>query len=186
MIDFTRFAFVLLAGSLAVGCGSSANGPGNSAFFAPPAPAGGAAPNQPGANNPAPTGVIIGLDDVSGTGAVTVPVSMLANGNPAPSTIQFDVSYDASRLSVTDVQVTGAATAAGKQVSIADNPGQGSLRVIIFGLNNSAIADGQLAAIQFQATGSGQVPLSLSKLVLADPQAAALSADARPGSVTIP
>jgi len=106
-----------------------------------------------------------------GTLDVVVPVTLSSEPSSEVSGVNFDLLYDSSRLSVGGVTIGAAASAAGKSLS-SSQPSPGTVRVIVFGLNQEAIADGILADIHFNvlpAAAPGQSALTLSAASASDP-----------------
>jgi hypothetical protein len=103
------------------------------------------------------------------------------------SGIETDVEFDPAVLQLKSVSVGAAASDAGKKVSsnILDS---GIVRVIVTGLNQDAIGDGDVAVISFSVladAAAGVFPVTLSDPRLVSPTGAEVSVEAVAGSVTV-
>lgn len=133
-----------LALALLVGCGS--NGGSSQPVFTPP-----------------PASLSATVNNVTGTGDITVPVTFkAANVTDPVAAVQFDVAYDNTKLELRDVTAGAVATAGAKTTSFQVKTN--SARVLVFGLNKNAIADGVIANLVFRfrpgVTGSQNITIS--------------------------
>lgn len=122
-----------------------------------------------------------------GASGVAVSISLNSQTGPGVVGVNFDVGYDTSRLTVDGVSIGSAASAAGKSLSWSE-PTSGTLRIIVFGLNQNAIADGAIAVISFsvRSTASpGTFALPLSNAVAVDPDGGSVALTLNPGSFTV-
>ncbi len=118
---------------------------------------------------------------------VTLAVTLACGAAEQVAGLQFDLQYDASALSIRATEAGTVATAAGKLVS-ANALGSGRHRVIIAGLNQTGLANGELLRIRFgvsTSAASGRYPLSLSGVVLSDPAGKRLPGDVAVGDVVV-
>lgn len=100
------------------------------------------------------------------------------------SSLQFDVVLS-SGMSVTSVSPGLASQAAGK--SVQGNPVQVGHRILIFGLNQTAIPSGPVVILRINTGGNvGKRPISLTTLSASSPSGGAVPITGKSGSVTIP
>jgi hypothetical protein len=122
-----------------------------------------------------------------GQRGVSVPVSLSSGVAEEVSAGQFDISFSSAVVSVWDVTAGAAATSASKDVNFSTiEPGR--IRVIFAGLNQNVIADGVIANVLFDiASGAsgGEQPLTLSGVLLSDPNGIAVPSAAVSGSIDI-
>jgi hypothetical protein len=139
-------------------------------------------PNQAPSNR-----VEISIGSVVGNGQVVVPVSLQSFGQANASSLQFDLSYDTSRLQLIDARPSAAASAAGKDVSVHNSSNQQKSRVLMFGLDDLDIPAGDIIELVFNAgPATGSSSLSPSKVIGCAGDAALVTTSAVGGSVTIP
>lgn len=113
-----------------------------------------------------------------GDTGVSVPVSLVSSDVIA--SLDFNVGYDSKSFAVAGVVIGEAAEAAGKQV-VYSEPEEGTVKIVIFGLNQTTIKSGALVDVQFDVLETavrGEKPLTLSDYTAADAQA-------RPVNLTI-
>ena len=104
----------------------------------------------------------------------------------ALSALQFDLQYDQNILAVS-VAAGDAAVAAGKVLTTVVLP-TGNLRVVIFGFNQTVIADGNLADLRIQVSASaspGPYTLRCVNIIAVTPAGEPFSVDAREGNVVV-
>jgi len=89
---------------------------------------------------------IVLQDPVVGEDYVSIPVTITTDGADQPASLQFDVTYDAANFAVLDVQVGDAAAQAGKSAVFNDS-GNGTVTVLVAGLNQNVITDGVVANV---------------------------------------
>lgn len=101
--------------------------------------------------------------------AFTIPIS-IATGTTGVAGLQFDMPLPAN-MSTSTVVAGSAATAAGKGVQA--NVVAGALRVLVTGVNQNVIGQGQVALITFQTAPGigtqGSLTLPLTNVVATDP-----------------
>jgi len=103
--------------------------------------------------------LVIGPGTAGHNFRAVVPVELSA-GESQPSTLLFDLDYDADQLTVVDVTAGDAAKAADKMVAygISDS---NRLRVMVVALNRNVLSDGVLAQVTFAPSLPGlAVPLA--------------------------
>jgi len=132
------------------------------------------------------TGSLIALGHTAGLkgASVDVPVMFVAGkGNIAA--LQFDVLLPTGVTFVSAV-IGPAGTTAGK--SVATNPVTGGVRVIVFGLNQTLISNGELAVLTLQigtSVASGHISLGITNVVGSDPNGVDVSVTASTGTVKV-
>lgn len=122
-----------------------------------------------------------------GSMGVVVPITLETAIGESVAALNFDLQYDDAILSVADVTLGAAAQAADKLI-ISGLPITGTVRVIIYGVNQNAIGDGVVANIVFDVSVSapaGTIPLNFSDAVAASPEAIEVDLQTAPGSVEI-
>lgn len=122
-----------------------------------------------------------------GTFGVVVPISLTSSSGINVAALNFDIQFDATKLAVLDVTLGAAAAAAAKEVHFA-TPTTGTLRVVIYGINQNRIGNGVIANAVFDVAMSvseGTIPLTLANVVAASPEATAVPATNVNGSVVI-
>ena len=113
-----------------------------------------------------------------------LPISFTAGATPV-STLQFDLTLPSS-LSYSSVTTGSSAVAAGKSAQA--NGTSGGVRVLVFGLNQTAIGSGPIAVVRLNVasgTAVGTQPVSISGMVASDPGAVAVPISGMDGSVTV-
>ena len=123
----------------------------------------------------------------AGTQDVILSFDLATGAEENVSALQFDVSYDTSRLTFSEVTAGQVALDAGKEIA-SSVPSAGTIRAVIYGINQNSIADGTVATMRFDIDGSasaGEVPVSITNTVASDPDAGAVTIGSVDGSVTV-
>ena len=118
---------------------------------------------------------------------VSVPISLTSGGGEQVAAIQFDILVDYAVLTLTDVAAGPATSSADKDINFSGiEPGR--VRVIIAGLNQNVISDGTIANallnVNRNAPG-GEQPLTLSGVLLSDPNGVEVSSESVSGRTSI-
>ena len=79
---------------------------------------------------------------------ITIPVTIIAEPDEQPASLQFDLSFDDTSFAFLDVQVGDAAMQASKSAVFSESA-PGTITVIVAGLNQNGIPDGVVANILF-------------------------------------
>jgi hypothetical protein len=122
-----------------------------------------------------------------GTMGVVVPITLETAVGEGVAALNFDLQYDQTKLSVADVTIGAAAQAADKIVA-SSLPATGTVRVIVYGVNQNVIADGVVANVVFNVSTSataGIIPLDFSDAVAASPEATAVDLQTAAGSIEV-
>jgi hypothetical protein len=122
-----------------------------------------------------------------GATSVAVPVSLASLDGAQVAALNFDLSFDASRLAVGSVSIGSAASSAGKSLS-SSQPAANRIRVIIFGINPTVIPDGTLAVVSFNVLAGaapGTSSLTLSSSAASDPGGSPVPVSASDGSFQV-
>jgi hypothetical protein len=117
--------------------------------------------------------LLVGSATGSAGAPVDLPVSFTAGATPV-STVQFDLTLPSS-LSYVSVTTGSSAAAAGKSAQA--NGNSSGVRVLVFGLNQTAIGSGPIAIVRLNVasgTAAGTVPVGISGIVASDPGALAV------------
>jgi hypothetical protein len=118
---------------------------------------------------------------------INVPVDLTSQDGAQVAGLNFDLSFDASRLEVSAVNIGSSAFSAGKSLSwsqLASN----RILVIIFAVNQTVISDGSVAVVSFNVLVSaapGSSALTLSNVAATDPDAKAVPVNSSNGSFTV-
>ncbi len=130
----------------------------------------------------------VGSATVTPGQSLSIPVSLEGAPGEAVASLQFDIVFDAEVIAVSDASPGTAAAAAGKDALFAPQE-LGRVRVIVFGLlSQTAIGDGVVADLSLQIDSQapgGLYPLSLSNVVLSDPQGASVPVSTMTGHLTL-
>jgi hypothetical protein len=122
-----------------------------------------------------------------GESGVSIPIDLTKASGVSVSALSFDVSFDANRLTFNQATVGDAALAAGKQVA-SSIVAEGTLRVIVFGVNQTDIGEGKVTYLSFDIDGnaaSGVIPLTFSNAAGAAPDASPVVLTGVNGSITV-
>jgi hypothetical protein len=117
---------------------------------------------------------------------VTVPVTFTPAGGSV-SSINFTMTYDATRYSVSSVVAGDVATAASKQVDF-NSVDSSTVKVVAYGLNATAMGGGVLVRVGLAIkTGAldGASALALSNVVSAAPDASSVLTTATGGTLSL-
>ena len=120
------------------------------------------------------------------TNTFEIPVMIDVKGDKVAA-LQFDMNYDQAQLVFENVVAGQALIAAEKGIAF-NEVSPGKIRIIGYGLNQNPIENGELIKCQFKlASGSsiGISPLSLTDVVLSDPDANIVPSNVTDGKVTI-
>jgi hypothetical protein len=122
-----------------------------------------------------------------GSIGVIVPISLASVDGGQVAALEFELLFDDALLDVSSVTVGGAGSAAGKEVA-SSIPAIGTLKVLVWGENQTAIGDGTVVNVGFDISASapaGSLPLTLANVVMASPEASEVPATAIAGSLTV-
>ena len=116
--------------------------------------------------------------------SVTLDVTWSAEGASATD-VQFDVEYDSTALSITPT--AGKAAGAAAKVIQVSNPQTGRKRILITGLNQNLIGDGQLVVltVSVKAGASGTQALKPGAAVWSDKAGQSTALPATNGAVDL-
>jgi hypothetical protein len=134
----------------------------------------------------------LSVSGVSGAPGATVVLSVALNSSSGtlPASIQWDLTYSSSDLSLVTGSydaIGGAGSAAGK-VADCNSISAGDVRCIVSAINTTAIQSGVLATLTFQivaGTTDSSTPVSLVNVAASDGNANPLSITASGATVTI-
>lgn len=125
---------------------------------------------------------------IPGDSDIVIPVRLDPDEGIEITGLNFDLTFDTNRLSIQNVTIGSAASSAAKTLSWL-SPSSGRIRVIIFGLNQTAIPNGVMAKVTFSVnTGAdpGSSSLSLSNATATDQNGVSVPLSLSPGTFTIP
>lgn len=123
---------------------------------------------------------------VWGADNVVVPVTFAPEGDSV-SSINFTMSFDATRYSLTHILAGDVATAASKQVDY-NSVDSSTVKVVTYGLNAAAMGGGVLVRVELAILADAQdgaSSLGLSDVVSAAPDASAVSTTATGGTLSL-
>jgi uncharacterized repeat protein (TIGR01451 family) len=103
-------------------------------------------------------------------GTAEIPIQIALQGAASPAALQIDITFDAQKLTFASVRVGPQATSAGKSVT-ANATGNNTVRLLVSGVNQTAIATGITAYATFnlsQQFTTGTTPLTLLNCAASD------------------
>ena len=132
----------------------------------------------------------LSMDDVDaapGEDGLSAVVSLDSAAGDSVSGVQFDIAFDGGAMDVSAVTIGQAAAAADKELSFYRVDAD-TVRVIVAGLNQTAIADGTVAKASFDVDAGaapGTYAISLMLVLLSDPYGAPVDVEIFPGSMVV-
>jgi len=120
---------------------------------------------------PPATAALIAFDEaLMANGYLTIPVTVYGGENEDVAALQFDMRFDGARFALVEVQTGPAAADAGKHALYSDVFGDGA-RVMVTGLNQAVIPDGEVARIVLAPLDGGAAvdTFELQAPVVSDP-----------------
>ncbi|MCH7588968.1 MAG: S-layer homology domain-containing protein [Chloroflexi bacterium] len=124
-----------------------------------------------------------------GLEGLVIPIDLTSEVGTDVAALNFNLYFDANQLVITDVSAGSAAVAAGKEVvsSLID---AGTVRVVVYGLNQSTIGDGTIVNIVFNilpnaALGATALDFGLLSTVAHPDASPILGLTAYSGSINI-
>jgi len=118
---------------------------------------------------------------------ISVPVTLANAGGDQVSALNFDINYDQNALTPKNVTIGAAAQNASKSLSY-NTPSAGRVRIIIYGINQTTIADGVLANLIFDVSSSatlGDKTLTFSSTVISSPSGTDVVLSVVYGKITV-
>lgn len=131
--------------------------------------------------------ITVGNSSGARQATVTVPVDFNPASDKGVSALSFYLKYNPSELKFKEVKTGLAASNAGKSISVNDK-GDGVVRFVIFGLNNTVIAKGVLAEVSFDILSSaaiGSTTVALTNYSASTSEATAAGLVVNNGSIAI-
>jgi len=122
-----------------------------------------------------------------GDTGLSIPVSLSSDAGTEVTGLNFDLNFDSTRLTVQNVTIGGTASSAGKALSWS-TPSSGRVRVLIFGLNQTAIQNGTVANVVVgvnMGASPGSSTLSFSNAMATDPSGSPVPLSTSSGAFTI-
>lgn len=102
---------------------------------------------------------------------ITLAVTLHNSGGALPSSVQWNMSYAASLVSLQATVVRGAASTAEKSLLCVSNAGNGTASCLLYGLNQTTIGSGLVAEVQFLIAPTAlpaQTNVTFSGMVVSD------------------
>jgi len=121
-----------------------------------------------------------------GSTGINIPISIDTGGLDVAA-VNFNLTYDASKLVFQSISAGSSATQAGKSLE-SNAETAGVVKVVIYGLNQTAVGNGVLANAVFAIKGdaaAGTTSLDLVELTAAAPDASEAPSDKIAGSIEI-
>jgi uncharacterized protein (TIGR03437 family) len=117
-------------------------------------------------------------------GAVTLNVSVASVG-AASTSLEWTMNYPSSSITNVSVATGSAATAMGKSVTCGNS--MGATTCIVFGVNQTTIADGVLAAATFNisAGATSSVPVQITNVIASTAAGQSISASGTGGTISV-
>lgn len=130
----------------------------------------------------------LGLGSANGTpggAAVVLPLTLAPDTGETVVAFQLDLGFDATFLTLANVTLGPASTAASKTLSV-NTLGPGAVRVLVAGINQNAIAAGDVldVSVQVKAGATGTSNIALGNVVLADPNGHSVPVTTANGTIT--
>ena len=128
----------------------------------------------------------LALSSASGSAGATVPLNLsLTSTSTQPATLEWRVSYPTASVTSVSVSVGSAAVAASKSVTCSAS--SGSALCLLWGLNQTAIANGTVAVVSvtLAASATGTVPIAVTGVSAAAANGTAISAAGTSGTITV-
>jgi len=122
-------------------------------------------------------------------GATNIPVSVSLDSQDGAQVValNFDLTFESSRVEVSTVEIGSAAASAGKVLSFS-RPSAGRVRVIVFAINQTPIPDGAVAVVRFNVlpgASPGTFDLALAAVSASDSDGQGVEVDLSNGSFTV-
>jgi len=108
---------------------------------------------------------------------ISVPISLTSAPGEQVCSFNFDLNFDAAKLSFKEVMLGSVAEGAGKSLSFSQ-PCSNTIRVVVVGLNQNVINDGTVLTFTFDIlnnTPAGKTKLTITKPSISDPNGKALA-----------
>ncbi len=130
----------------------------------------------------------ITVGDGSGQPGNTVTLNISLSSSPQNVVgTDFTLTYDTDMLDFQSMAIGSAASAASKMLS-SNEPSDGTVKAVVFGLNTTAIADGVIATITFTVNSNaanGDTAITVSSVNCTDADANSVAATGVNGTVTV-
>jgi len=122
-----------------------------------------------------------------GTKNIAIPINLTSVPGEKVCSFNFDLNFDASKLSFKEVTLGSAATQVGKSLSFSQ-PSSNTIRVVVVGLNQNVIRNGEVLTFTFNIlrnAPAGKAEISITKASISDPNGKALPVSIAGGVVEI-
>ena len=135
-----------------------------------------------------PVSLAMGTGYAAAGQAVQVPISLASTGAPTVAAFQADLSFDQTKLTFTSASA-GAQLASASKTLVTNTRGNGNVRLLAEGLNQTPISNGVVANVTFtlspQFTWGASTTVTLLNCASSDALANALSTSCTAGTVTV-
>ena len=122
-----------------------------------------------------------------GTKNIAIPINLISASREKVCGFNFDLNYDATRISFKEVTLGSVAMDAGKSLSHSQ-PNPNTLRVVVVGINQNVIGDGEVLMFTFNVLSNapkGETELTITKPSLSDPKGKGLPANIDGGALEV-
>ena len=122
-----------------------------------------------------------------GTKNISIPINLSSASGEKVCGFNFDLNYDSTKLSFKEVTLGSVAVGAGKSLSFSQ-PNQGTIRVVVVGLNQNVINEGTVLTFAFDVLKNalaGKAELNITKPSLSDPNGKALPVNIKDGELEV-
>jgi len=118
---------------------------------------------------------------------ISIPINLTSAPGEEVSAFNFDLLFDASRLSFKEVTLGSVAVGAGKSLSHS-KPGSNTIRLVVIGLNQNVISDGTVLTCTFDIIDnapSGKAKLTIANQSISDPKGNQMPMTVKGGKVIV-
>jgi len=122
-----------------------------------------------------------------GTKNISIPINLTSASGEKVCGFNFDLNFDASRLSFKEVTLGSAPTDAGKSLSFSQ-PSSNIMRVVVVGLNQNVINDGTVLTFTFDILSNapaGKAEITITKPSISDPNGKPLAVNTGEGELQV-
>ena len=118
---------------------------------------------------------------------ISIPMNLSSASGERVCGFNFDLNYDASKLSFKDVTLGSAATEVGKSLSYSQ-PSSNTVRIVVIGLNQNVIGNGEVLTFTFNVLNNapvGKAELTITKPSISDPNGKSLAVNVGSGEINV-
>jgi len=122
-----------------------------------------------------------------GTKNISIPMNLSSASGEKVCGFNFDLNFDAAKLSFKEVKLGSVAEGAGKSLSYSQ-PSSNIIRVVVVGLNQNVISDGEVLNFTFDILRNalvGKAELTIIKPSISDPNGKSLAVNVGSGEINV-